>query len=375
MVRPQREETLVKFSVYLLRNFLKMFFLFLLGSVFIFIVIDFVGNIRVWLTRETKEAIDYYLCYLPYILYLVSPVALFIAVVASVGNMSRHLEISAMQSAGRNPLRILLPVFMVGFVCTGLSWVLSEKILPDANFKRFEIMETSAQQKKNRRVKERSHFAYIGHDKTSWFFRHYSGTLKLGRNVTLLVGKEGHLQERYDARRMRWILNEDSVTGRWQMESGFHRIFQENGDIRVEPFHEQFLPEAIRVYPEDFINERQTGDEMDSKMIKQRIEGLRRSGEDTKALETAYFFKFSGPVMNFFVLLIGAALSHRFSRSGGLSQKFGIGIFFVFSYYIAIRIGLKMGENGALSPILSAWVAHFIFALISVVMLYRSFRL
>ncbi|MDR1759109.1 MAG: LptF/LptG family permease [Fibrobacter sp.] len=365
----------MKFSAYLLRNFLKMFFLFLLGAVFIFIVIDFVGNIRVWLTRETKEAIDYYLCYLPYILYLVSPVALFIAVVASVGNMSRHLEISAMQSAGRNPLRILLPVFLVGFVCTGLSWVLSEKILPDANFKRFEIMETSAQQKKNRRVKDRSHFAYIGHDKTSWFFRHYSGTLKLGRDVSLLIGKEGNLQERYDARRMRWVLNEDSVTGRWRMENGYYRVFQNNGDIQVEPFHDKFLPETIRVYPEDFINERQTGDEMDSKMIKERIEGLRRSGEDTKALETAYYFKFSGPVMNFFVLLIGAALSHRFSRSGGLSQKFGIGIFFVFSYYIAIRIGLKMGENGALSPILSAWVAHFIFALISVVMLYRSFRL
>lgn len=365
----------MKFSVYLLRNFLKMFFLFLIGAVFIFIVIDFVGNIRIWLSREMKEALDYYINYLPYIVYLVSPVALFIAVVASVGNMSRHLEISAMQSAGRNALRILFPIFIVGLVCTALSWLLSEDVLPDANFKRFEIMETSAQQKKNRRVKDRSHFAYIGNDKTSWFFRHYSGNLKLGRDVSLLIGKDGDIQERYDARRMRWILNSDSITGRFQMENGYHRLFKENGDIEVQFFHKEFLPETIRVYPEDFINERQTGDEMDSKMIKKRIEGLRRSGEDTKALETAYYSKFSNPMMNFIVLLIGAALSHRFSRSGGLSQKFGIGIFFVFSYYIVIRIGLKMGENGALSPIFSAWVAHLIFALISIVMLYRSFRL
>lgn len=131
----------------------------------------------------------------------------------------------------------------------------------------------------------------------------------------------------------------------------------------------------VETLPEDFINERQTGDEMNTKEVEKRIGVLRRSGEDTRTLETAFHFKYASPWTNFIVLLIGAALCHRFSRSGGLSQKFGIGLFIIFSYYIIIRLGLKMGENGALSPWLGAYGPHFIFLAIAGVLLYRSFRL
>jgi lipopolysaccharide export system permease protein len=110
-------------------------------------------------------------------------------------------------------------------------------------------------------------------------------------------------------------------------------------------------------------------------MVKARIDVLRRSGEDTRAMETALQFKYSAHWMNLIVLLIGAALCHRYSRSGGLSQKFGVGLLLVFSYYILERIGLKMGENGALSPFWAAWNSHFIYAGLAFVMLYLSFRL
>ena len=140
-----------------------------------------------------------------------------------------------------------------------------------------------------------------------------------------------------------------------------------------------FVRESLKgkttLLPEDFLDERQRGDEMDAKTILRKIEVQKRSGENTNKLETAYYFKFSGSMMNFIVLLIGAALAHRFSRNGGLSQKFGVGILLVFSYYVVIRIGLKMGENGALYPMLGAWIGHLIFAMGAVWMLYRSFRL
>ena len=36
---------------------------------------------------------------------------------------------------------------------------------------------------------------------------------------------------------------------------------------------------------------------------------------------------------------------------------------------------MKMGENGALYPMLGAWIGHIVFAMIAIWMLYRSFRL
>ena len=425
----------MKFSRYLVWNFVKMFLLVLLGSVFMFIVIDFVGNIKTWLARDLSDAKDYYIAYMPYIVYLVSPVALFIGIVASVGNMSRHLEFTAIQQSGRSPFRALVPILFVGAAVTAISFYLDAKILPDANHRRYKIMEPMAQQRRDPRVKDKRDFVYISGDKTSWFMRMYGGANKIGRDVVLLIHRDGDLAERYDAKRLRWMMpdtvrvahaveepaktvaprkkaekkekvSQDSVVksirqkmdsirmekssasaekvkdsileikpGYWRLEEGYQRVFLKDGSVQIRHFIRESLKGKTSLLPEDFLDERQRGDEMDAQTILRKIEVQKRSGENTNQLETAYFFKYSGSMMNFIVLLIGAALAHRFNRNGGLSQKFGIGILLVFSYYVIIRIGLKMGENGALSPMLGAWIGHIVFAVVAVWMLRRSFRL
>lgn len=363
----------MKFSRYLIWNFLKMFLIVILGAILVFVVIDFVGNIKTWLARDMKDVGEYYFCYLPYMLYLITPVALFIAVLASVGNMARHLEMSAMQSSGQSPLKTLLPIFLLGILVSMGSFAMSELWLPDANHKRLEVMETNAQKRKNPRVKEKQNFTFIDSEKASWFFRYYSGKNKMGREVVLLLRDQGRLRERYDAKVVRWI-EEDSVSY-WMFERGYHRIFHKDGTVDVVPISREKMLDRVNTRPGDLINERQVADEMNSKMVRERIEVLKRSGEDTNAMETALHFKLSAHWMNFVVLLIGAALCHRFTRSGGLSQKFGIGLLLVFSYYILEKIGLKMGENGALTPFLAAWISHFLYGGVASIMLYRSFRL
>lgn len=363
----------MKFSRYMVWNFLKMFLIVIVGAILVFVVIDFVGNIKTWLARDMKDVGDYYFSYLPYMLYLISPVALFIAVLASIGNMTRHLEMCAMQSSGRSPFRTLIPIFFFGILVSVGSYEMSELWLPDANHKRLEVMETNAQKKKNPRVKEKQDFTFIDSEKASWFFKYYSGKNKMGRDVVLLLREQGHLVERYDAKTVRWV--EDDSLSYWQFERGFHRIFNKDGSVTVLNLQNEKMVGRVNTRPDDLINERQTSDEMDSKMVKERIEVLKRSGEDTRAMETALHFKRSAHWMNLIVLLMGAALCHRYTRSGGLSQKFGVGLLLVFSYYILERIGLKMGENGALTPFLAAWISHFIYAGVASVMLYRSFRL
>jgi lipopolysaccharide export system permease protein len=307
-------------------------------------------------------------------LYLITPVAMFIAVLASVGNMARHLEMSAMQSSGQSPLKTLFPIFLLGILVSFGSYEMSEHWLPNANHKRLEVMETNAQKRKNPRIKEKQNFTFIDSEKASWFFKHYSGKNKFGRDVVLLLREQGRLRERYDAKVVRWMDEEDS-TGYWMFERGYRRTFQKDGTVDVVPFVKEKMSGRVNTRPGDLINDRQVPDEMDSKMVRERIEVLKRSGEDTSAMETALHFKLSAHWMNFIVLLIGAALCHRFSRSGGLSQKFGVGLLLVFSYYILERIGLKMGENGALTPFWAAWISHVLYAGVASVMLYRSFRL
>ena len=261
----------MKFSRYLVWNFLKKFLIVTIGAIFMFAVTDFVGNIKTWLARDTKDAIDYYVSYIPYMLYLITPVSLFIAVLASVGNMARHLEMSAMQSSGQSPLKTLFPIFFLGVLASIGSYEMSELWLPDANHKRLEIMETNAQKKKNPRIKEKNDFTFIDSEKASWFFKFYSGKSKVGRDVVLLLREQGRLVERYDAKVVRWVEPDttsldsaarDSVMSvyakesYWMFERGMKRFFNKDGSVTVMPLVREKMRGKVSTRPEDLINER-----------------------------------------------------------------------------------------------------------------------
>ncbi|MDR1830966.1 MAG: LptF/LptG family permease [Candidatus Fibromonas sp.] len=359
----------MKFSLYLLVNFFKAFTLISVGSVVFFIIIDFVGNIKMWLLKGMDQVAEYYLNYLPYIIYLVSPVALMLTAIASVGAMARHLEISAMQGAGKSPSKILLPIIIAGAVITVLLFGISERILPNANYRRLEIAETRIEQRKNPRIKEKHQFVFIGSDHSDWYFRYYNGIEKKGQQMSLVLQSNGKPIARYDAKNIEWG---DSS---WVLSDGWARYFTQDGNLSAYKFRTMDIGKQTSVLPEDIINERQSHEEMNTKQISRRIEILRRSGEDTQKMETQWHFKYSGPVTALVTLVIALSLSHKYKRGGSLSHQFGIGIILTFSYYIVVRVGLQMGENGILEPWLGAWIGHIIYGTVALAMLFRSFRL
>jgi lipopolysaccharide export system permease protein len=360
----------MKFSLYLLKNFLKSFTLISFGSIVVFMIIDFVSNIKMWLLKGMEQTGEYYLNYLPYIIYLVTPVAIMLTAIASIGAMARHLEISAMQGAGRSPLRILAPVFIAGIAITMLLFAIGEIFLPDSNHRRLEIAETRMEQRKNPRVKEKNQFIFIGSDHSDWYFKYYNGITKKGDNVSLVLqNSNGKPTARYDAKKIEWG---DSS---WILLDGWARYFSNDGNLSADKFKTMDIEKQTSVLPEDIINERQSHEEMNTKQINRRIQILQRSGEDTKKMETQWHFKYSGPITALVTLIIALSLSHKYRRDGSLSQQFGIGIIFTFSYYIVVRVGLQMGENGILEPWVGAWIGHIIYGTAALAMLFRSFRL
>jgi lipopolysaccharide export system permease protein len=369
-------DSLMLFSRYLVKNFLKVFLLMQFSWVFVFVIIDFVGQIRMWMTYEVKDVLEYYLNYLPHIVYLIMPVAIILSVVGVVGRMSMHLELVAMLSAGRSMNSILVPLLGIGIFLSGLSFTLSEYILPDANHRRLELAQPKVKGKaKDKRITSKRNYVYIGKQRESLYLGRYSAKTRSAKDVVILLFKNGRLWDRMDAREMRWHKATKKNEGYWQLRQGFRRRFHK-GNVTTTRFRQLRLNEnQLEVHPEDLINSRHSPDEMDTDMILQRIDVLRRIGEDTRPMETQYHFKFSGPFINFIILIIGAALAHRYSRSGGISFQFAIGLLVIFIYYIVVRVGIQLGESGVLEPWLGAWLGNMIFALVALVIYIRSLRL
>jgi lipopolysaccharide export system permease protein len=354
------------YAGHVLKSFAGLFLLIFLCAVAVFVIIDFAGNSRVWVARPPAERTEYYLNYLPYIAYLVSPIALLLAAVFSVGNLARHFELVALRAAGLSVTRILAPVFWCGLVLSGAMFVLQDQVLPDANQKRFRIQEPGAGIFEGSDPRERRNFLYTAADGTILFFQNYSGQLKAGSIVTALRLRDGNPVLRIDARNLQW---RDS-TG-WVFTEGTQReLFGDS--VAAQNFAEWRLP-GFEDPPGDLLDERVYSDEMSLAELSRRIAVLQRNGEPSHGLRTHWHFRFASAFVNLIMAALGALLAVNAVRTG-LSRNFGIGLLITFLYYVALRIGLVIGENGGVEPVWAAWFGNLVFIPLAVGLWWKAAR-
>src|SRR5690606_7702258 len=208
-------------SRHVIRGFLGLLLLCICSIVAVFVVVDFVGNTKVWLARPVEDVYRYYYDFLPHILYLILPIAVLLAAVFSVGNMSRHLEIVALRAAGVSVARILSPILISGLVISGCMFWFEDAVLPDANHRRYQINEPKSQDgNQGGDPLEKFNFLYTASDGTILYFDFYSGHKKTGQGITVLSQpRQSPLEMRIDARSLAW----DSAG--WVLRDGTRRTF------------------------------------------------------------------------------------------------------------------------------------------------------
>ncbi len=352
-------------SRYTAFQFLLWLILSLFCVILVFITIDYVGQTQLWQARTTREALEYYLNYAPHILYLISPIAVLIASSFTIGNMARHFELVAMRATGHSLYRIFAPIILIGVLMVLGNIIFIDKILPDANYRRFKIQEPKTSNNLSDNSLEKRNFVYIAPNSTTYFFQHYSGVGKTGSGVTLLLTKDDTITQRYDAKRMVW-------ENHWVLKDGIRRVFI-NGVVNARPFKESHLHD-LKDQPDDLVNTRIFPDEMDLNTLQNRINILKRSGESTRRFETQWHFKISGCLVSFILLLFGLSLMAN-TAAGGMAMRFGIAILMTFFYYILLRFGIVLGENGELSPVMGAWLGNIVFGFLAVVLFWKAARL
>jgi lipopolysaccharide export system permease protein len=354
------------YTRHILKNFLGLFLLIFVCAVAIFLIIDFAGNSRVWVARLPEERTAYYLNYLPYIAYLVCPIALLLAAVFSIGNLARHFELVALRAAGLSVTRILAPVFWCGLLISAGMFVLQDRVLPDANRNRFRIQEPGTNMFDGSDPQERTNFLYTSSDGLLLYFQQYSGQAKSGSLVTALRLENGLPVMRIDARN----LNHSDSLG-WVYIDGTIRRFK--GDTVIAERFADYSPPDFKDPPGDLLDERVYPDEMSLAELQRRIDVLRRNGEPSHALRTHWHFRFASAFVNFIMAALGALLAVNAVRTG-LSRNFGIGLLITFLYYVALRIGLVLGENGGVAPMAAAWFGNMVFFPVAVWMWWRAGR-
>ena len=352
---------------YLLREFLTYLVLGLFGFITIFVVVDIFEKIDVFLDHQARAwlVFRFYLYRAPEVIVQVLPVALLLATFLSLGQLNKFGELTAMRAVGRSLLRILRPVLVLAAVCSMAAYTLGEDVVPSANRERDRIYDEEIQHLRPQEASERADVTYLGTGGRIFYMRLYLIGERRMHEVSVEEFHDGELVRRVDAAEASWDGH------RWVFSSGYLRSFV-NGTERVQPFNRVVLPGIVE-RPEDFAKESRRPAEMSYGELRSYVEKLRASGSRVSNYLVDLHLKLAFPLVNFIVVLIGAAVATRL-RMRSAALGFGLSVSIAFIYYAFMRAGQALGHNGALPPYLAAWLGDLVFGVVGVGMMAQAQR-
>ena len=111
---------------YIIRNFFQPYVYCILGFLSIWLIFDISDNSStIFDERAPFLLLKFYWTQIPQVLVILLPVSLLLALLFSLGRMSRSNEIVSMLTAGVSVPRVVLPLLVIGLLTTGATLALN----------------------------------------------------------------------------------------------------------------------------------------------------------------------------------------------------------------------------------------------------------
>jgi len=355
------------FERHVIKRLLKGFVVFI-GSLIVFFIVlhwveysdDFLdGGATAW-----EVFTVFYPSYIPEIIRLTSPLALFLSCIYITGTLAQELQLTALQTSGVSLYRLMRPYVVVGTLVTVAMFGFNGWVVPRTN----EVVvhyENEYLPHGDRSV-DVSEIHRQNTPRTVLSVGYYDRTRKRAHDVSLQeFTASNRLVARLDAERMEWI---DSL-GTWRMRDATERSFA--ADSMTERSLST-VDTTLQVYPQDLARSQNDVAAMTIPVARNYLEALRRAGAgNLERPLVAYYNKFAYPFANLILVLIGVPLS-AVRRRGGQAIRFAIGLFTAFVYLSLQKLTEPFGYSGVLPPSLTAWLPHLTFAVVALIILWRT---
>lgn len=128
---------------YVMLHFLQAYFYCIAGFLAIWFIFDVSDNISSFLEQRISRVmiLKYYGTQIPQILVVLLPIALLLALLFSLGRLSRSNEIVSMLTAGVSLPRVLAPLLLIALLTTAASTALNYSLAPHGELARKRFLE------------------------------------------------------------------------------------------------------------------------------------------------------------------------------------------------------------------------------------------
>jgi len=313
---------------------------------------------------------QYFSGFVAFIISMIFPLMVFIAVILFTSQMAGRSEIVAILAGGVRFNRFLRPYMIGAILLGGLFWVATQFLMPRAAVLRANFMATYVDSKSSYEIgeylKKGSSF-YIRIDSNTYAgLRNYDTTTKTaygGFFMDRLKGTDVTYNMR--AQTMRW----DTARKQWRMEKVVERTIQ-GASEKVHSSDTMYS--NIRIKPSEIRPDKYLKDKMTTPELKQFIKLEEQRGtEGLNDYRVELYKRDATPFSVVLLSLMGAVVASRKTR-GGSGLHMAVGIILAATYVIMDKFSVTFSTKGHLNPFLAAWMPNFVFFLVAMVLYRRA---
>ncbi|MCM0604540.1 MAG: LPS export ABC transporter permease LptG [Xanthomonadaceae bacterium] len=303
---------------------------------------------------------------IPEMMIQMLPPSVMLGTILTLSGFNRTNELVAIYSIGVGLRQVMSIIVAIVLIMCCFSLIVQDRVLPIL-FKKKTIYYW-------KEMRGRKDFSFdISHNKVWYRSKNLIYNLKTFDPQTQKIkgmsvyqfDDDFHLQHVLEAK-------EAIYTDRgWKLFAGSETTFKNHKDFPVTvKFAEKEL--VIRETPQDFEQIEKEVDALRLKELYSYIAKIKDSGVDSKTYEVKYHSKISMSLIPLVMCILAVPFSTRQRRQGGAGRDLAIGFVVTFFYWLLYSIGLSLGSNGAVPPLLAAWLPSILFMGLAGYLLWRD---
>lgn len=312
----------------------------------------------------------YFAGFIPFIISMIFPLMVFIAVILFTSKMAARSEIVAMLAGGVKFNRILRPYLIGAVLLAGIFWYSAQYLIPRANVLRANFQSTYIDAKSSYEVGQylaKGSSVYLRVDSVTYAgLRNYDTTSKTAYGGFFLDRLSGNnVVYNLRATSLKW----DTAVNKWKLERVVERRI--NG-IREEVKSSPQMHINLNVKPAEIRFDKYLKDKMTTPELKKfiRLEEMRGT-EGLNDYKVERFRRDATPVSVLLLTIMGAVVASRKTR-GGSGLHMAIGIILAAVFVVMDKFSLTFSTKGNLHPFVAAWMPNFIFTLVTIYLYRRA---
>jgi LPS export ABC transporter permease LptG len=356
---------------YVLQNFLVPFIYSTCGFLAIWLVFDLRSNADDFIEAHVRlsQLAYFYLTQFPSVLVLCLPVGLLLALLYSLSRMSRSNEIISMLTAGISVPRVMLPLFIAGFMTACFSLLLNYAMAPHSNVTRKALMDQITKGKEH--VDELDDQLFRNRqDMRTWMVE----SIQVKRNT--LHGIDISQEDADENIISKWyadsaVFNPADKT--WTFTRGKQVNFDPDGNVTTEDDSWLHSSKRITGWSETIWRIVSTNDDPQDLSVPELRQYLVNNGDFPEVrlapFRTQLWYRYAVPFQCLVVIFIAAPLGIVYSRRGVLAGV--ASAIFIFSAMDFIeKFFLALGKGDRIPALPAAWTSDMLFAVVGFYLLW-----